>query len=616
MRRTWPFPNGPARGDRLTFFAENLSDGSRLHESFTEILQPSGEFLPVLPLAKGSVMIAWIRSRLFLQIQIIMGLISVLSIVLVTLNWHNDAEEQALDQKIESAMKKLNLVERANGLVYAVVMESRGLYMTDDPAQADRFAKGLMRHLGTLGEVSQEWSKMLDERDRALFEGFSQQAQGFTRLRTQLVEEAKQKGSAGARAVGDNEANRAVRTAFNTALEKLAETYREQIRDIEAQNEQKHFIAALISRSVLGAIILFALGALLWFSRQVAKPFNRLSSDIHRIAAGEITEPVHALGRKDEVGTFASAVDGFRMALVGREAAQQAELERSRAETQRQQGMMTAVSDFEQAASSRVATVADTSGVLHGAAATMSTAAEETARQAEIVTEAAHELANNIDLLAHAGTQLASAISEISAGMNRATEISDVASRTSHGTAQKFAELDRAVKTIGQVVELINSIANQTNLLALNATIEAARAGEAGRGFAVVASEVKDLASQTTRATADIGTSIAHVQSVALDSIAAVQEIASTIEEMRRVAQEVAQAVEQQRIAAQEIAANVQNAANGTEQVSANIMGVSKAAADTGSAATSVLGSAGRLAEEAEAIRAEVNGFLGRIRAA
>ncbi|MCU0819645.1 MAG: methyl-accepting chemotaxis protein [Beijerinckiaceae bacterium] len=545
-----------------------------------------------------------------------MCLISVFCIALVVLSWTNDAEEKELDQKVEVVMKKLNLVERANGLVYAAVMESRGLYMTDDPAQIDRFGKGLERFLANLGAVSKEWTAIVDESDRALFANFDEQLQSFIRLRTQLVAEARTKGSAGARAVGDNEANRTVRTAFNTSLEKLAASYRQRIIDVEAENEAKHFIANIISRTLLGLILLAALGSLLWFSRQIAKPFQRLSNDIGRIAAGQITEPVHAHERQDEVGTFARAVEGFRVGLITREEAQRAELERNQAELRRQHTMVHAVETFEEAAATRVTAVADTSGSLHSAAATMSTAAEETARQAEIVTEAANELSSNIDTLANAGTQLAHAIGEISAGMNRATEISDIASRTSHNTAAKFAELDRAVKTIGQVVELINSIANQTNLLALNATIEAARAGEAGRGFAVVASEVKDLASQTTRATADIGTSIAHVQSVALDSIAAVQEIANTIEEVRRVAQEVAHAVDQQRVAAQEIASNVQSAAAGTEQVSANIMGVSRAAADTGSAASSVLSSAGRLAEEAQAIRTEVDGFLTRIRAA
>ncbi len=561
-------------------------------------------------------MTAWIRSRLFLQIQVLMGLIVAFCLAIVVVSWSNETTEKALDEKIEIAMKKLNLIERANGLVYAVVMESRGLYMTDDPAQIDRFGKGLERFLGNLGAVSKEWTAIVDDSDRALFASFDEQLQNFIRLRTQLVAEARTKGSAGARAIGDNEANRAVRTAFNAGIDKLAEGYRKQVSEMEAERDRNHFVASVISKGVLGLILLSALGSLVWFSRQIARPFQRLSSDIERIAAGKVAEPVHAHERKDEVGTFARAVEDFRLAMIAREETQQVELERGRAEARRQQTMVHAVEAFEQAASSRVAAVADTSGTLHSAAATMSTAAEETARQAEIVTEAANELSSNIDILAQAGSQLAHAIGEISAGMTRATEISDVASRTSHNTAEKFAELDRAVKTIGQVVELINSIANQTNLLALNATIEAARAGEAGRGFAVVASEVKDLASQTTRATADIGTSIAHVQNVALDSIAAVQEIATTIEEVRRVAQEVAYAVDQQRVAAQEIASNVQSAAAGTEQVSSNIMGVSKAAADTGNAASSVLTSAGRLAEEAEAIRTEVDGFLGRIRAA
>lgn len=558
----------------------------------------------------------WVWERLFLRLQIFVGVIGLLTVTLALFMWDAERNEQRLDGISENNMRKQMLVEKTNGLVYAVVMESRGLYMARDPQQIDRFAKGLEGHLATLKATVQNWAALVDDADQKDFAEFQKNNDQFITLRTQLVAEARAKGAEGARAVGDNEQNRSVRTAFNKSLEALAETYKARGEAIEAENEAKHFWAALYSKSILGILILMSIGGWLWIGRFMAKPFADISSSLRRVNSGETAFDVEHQDRVDEVGAISRAIDAFRLGVIQRAALSEKEQANMKAKIVRQQALDSEITGFEASAAGRVDTVANTSQSLHSAAATMSTAAEETARQAEIVTEAANELSANIDTLAAAGTQLASAIGEISMGMQRASDISDRASRTSTATAEKFAELERVVGQIGQVVELINSIASQTNLLALNATIEAARAGEAGRGFAVVAAEVKQLAAQTTKATGDIASSIAQVQAVAKESVAAVTEISTTIEDVRRIAIEVSSAVEQQRHAAQDIAQNVQSAAQGTEQVSANIMGVSKAAADTGAAAMTVLGSAGRLSDEANAIKTEVNGFLTRIRAA
>jgi methyl-accepting chemotaxis protein len=558
----------------------------------------------------------WIWQRLFLRLQIFVGLIGVITIALGVVLWNAEQNEKALDQISENTMKKQSLVEKANGLVYAVVMESRGLYMAQGPQQIERFGKGLEGHLVSLRETAKAWEALIDDADRTDFETFQKSAEHFIRLRTELVAEARAKGAAGARAVGDNEENRSVRTAFNKSLETLAEVYKQRLSAIEAQNEDKHFWAAFWSRGIMAVLLVMALGGWLWIGRYMARPFREISDSLKRIGKGETGFAVSNLKRVDEVGSIARAIDAFRENLIERDRLAEAESESMRSKLERQAQLDLAVDSFETRATGRTTAVADTSGALHQAAASMSTAAEETARQAEIVTEAANELAGNIDLLAQSGEQLAAAIGEISTGMERATQASEQASRTSTDTAARFAELDRAVQTIGQVVELINSIASQTNLLALNATIEAARAGDAGRGFAVVASEVKQLAAQTTKATGDIGASIAQVQQFTHQSIAAVGDIGQTIEAVRSIAMEVAAAVDQQRHAAEEIARNVKSAAAGTEQVSSNIMGVSKAAADTGTAAMTVLNSASQLSEDAQAIKADVDQFLKGIRAA
>jgi methyl-accepting chemotaxis protein len=183
-------------------------------------------------------------------------------------------------------------------------------------------------------------------------------------------------------------------------------------------------------------------------------------------------------------------------------------------------------------------------------------------------------------------------------------------------TTERVSELSMAATRIGDVVELINTIAGQTNLLALNATIEAARAGEAGRGFAVVASEVKALAEQTAKATGEIGQQITGIQAATQDSVNAIRDISSTIEKLSEIASTIAAAVEEQGAATQEISRNVQQAARGTHEVSSNITDVQRGAGETGSASAQVLSAAQILSADSARLRREVANFLDTVRAA
>jgi methyl-accepting chemotaxis protein len=183
-------------------------------------------------------------------------------------------------------------------------------------------------------------------------------------------------------------------------------------------------------------------------------------------------------------------------------------------------------------------------------------------------------------------------------------------------TNDRVSELSKAAGRIGDVVELINTIAGQTNLLALNATIEAARAGDAGRGFAVVASEVKALAEQTAKATGEISQQIAGIQGATQESVSAIQAISGTIERLAEISSAIAAAVEEQGAATQEISRNVQQAARGTQQVSTNITDVQRGASETGAASSQVLSAAQLLSGDSQRLRLEVGKFLESVRAA
>jgi methyl-accepting chemotaxis protein len=246
----------------------------------------------------------------------------------------------------------------------------------------------------------------------------------------------------------------------------------------------------------------------------------------------------------------------------------------------------------------------------------MSSVAGETTRQSTAAALASDQTAMNVETVATAAEELSASFAEIGRQVTHSLEIAGRAVGEAQATGETVRSLDQAAQKIGDVVKLIQSIASQTNLLALNATIEAARAGDAGRGFAVVASEVKALASQTARATEDIGLQVAAIQDVTKVTVEAIGDIGATVRSVNEVATIIAAAVEEQQAATNEIARNVQEASAGTAEVSANIAGVSQAAENSGHSAAGVLAAASDLSSQSVALQREVDAFLSSIRTA
>jgi methyl-accepting chemotaxis protein len=270
---------------------------------------------------------------------------------------------------------------------------------------------------------------------------------------------------------------------------------------------------------------------------------------------------------------------------------------------------------FENEVHSMVEIVASAATELLSTSQAMASTAEATSHQASLVANAAESAASNVQTVAAAAEELHASIGEISRQVAESTRISQEAVEEANRTNTLVNGLAQAADKIGEVVKLINDIASQTNLLALNATIEAARAGDAGKGFAVVANEVKNLASQTARATDEISTQISNVQSATKDAVSAIQGIGETISHINEIASTIAVAVEEQGSATQEIARNVQGASAGTSEVTGNIHNVTEASTETGHAASEVLVASRELSAQAEKLRAKVDGFLSDIRA-
>jgi methyl-accepting chemotaxis protein len=385
------------------------------------------------------------------------------------------------------------------------------------------------------------------------------------------------------------------------------------IDDLDAQtwaSTQRSLIAA-------GLVLLLALGVSMFVARGITRPLQRMTGAMKDLAGGKLDVEVPGIGRRDEVGEMADAVEVFKNNASARREleAEQKETE-ARAVARRKADMDRLANEFEGAVGQIVETVSSASSELEASAGTLTSTAERAQELTTMVAAASEEASTNVQSVASATEEMASSVNEISRQVQESARMAGEAVDQARNTNDRVGELSKAAARIGDVVELINSIAGQTNLLALNATIEAARAGEAGRGFAVVASEVKALAEQTAKATGEIGQQITGIQSATEESVNAIKEIRDTIEKLSEISSAIAAAVEQQGAATQEISRNVQQAAHGTQQVSSHITDVQRGASETGSASSQVLSAAQSLSGESNRLKLEVGKFLNSVRAA
>ncbi|MQT14146.1 methyl-accepting chemotaxis protein [Segnochrobactrum spirostomi] len=365
-------------------------------------------------------------------------------------------------------------------------------------------------------------------------------------------------------------------------------------------------------------VTVLALVAMALMARGISNPITRLTLALRRLAAGEQVAEIAGANRKDEIGDISRAVDQIRIGVEeeARRKAEEAEAGRIRAEAERRSTMSNLANDFERAMGQVVESVGVASDQLQGAAGTMTSATRKVANESHVAAGASEEASNNVQTVASAAEELSSSIVEIKRQVDESARIAAEAVREAGSTAAQVQDLSASAEKIGKVVDLIRNIAGQTNLLALNATIEAARAGDAGKGFAVVAAEVKDLAEQTSKATADIEAQIEEIQGSTRASSQAIVGITDVIEAINRIAGSIAAAVDQQGEATREIAHNVSRASQGTKQVSSNIIGINGAAADSSAAAGQVQDAATTLATQTQTLRRVMADFLGTVRAA
>ncbi|MGY8666053.1 HAMP domain-containing methyl-accepting chemotaxis protein [Bradyrhizobium sp. UFLA05-109] len=366
-----------------------------------------------------------------------------------------------------------------------------------------------------------------------------------------------------------------------------------------------------VGGTMLGAVLAFALGT------GISRPMITMCKAMRELASGNFDVVLPGLGRKDELGEMAGAVEEFKLQAVAkaeRDAAA-SEAQNREAGAARRAELIRFADDFETAVGAIVSNVSASAVQLESSASTLTRTAETTQSLSNQVAGVSEQASSNMQSVATATEELSASVEEIGRQVRDSSRIAEAAVVQAKETDGRIGKLSHAAQQIGEVVKLITAIAEQTNLLALNATIEAARAGDAGRGFAVVASEVKTLASQTAKATDEISSHIAGMQGATAESVAAIKEIGATIGQISTIATSIASAVEQQGAATQEIARSVQNVAQGTQTAATDIGQVNRGAAETGTASEEVLHSAKTLSTESTRLRAELDRFMANVRA-
>ena len=368
---------------------------------------------------------------------------------------------------------------------------------------------------------------------------------------------------------------------------------------------------------VLSVVGLFLGAATAWFiGTGIARPIVAITGAMKELAGRNMSVEVPGQDYKDEIGEMAEAVQVFKdnMILADKLAARQEE--EQRVQLERAKHLEALTSEFDAKVGEMINAVASSASKMEQTASSMSETAGITSERSSNVTTAAGQASANVQTVAAATEELSASIREITGQVGQSASIAERAVEQAGETDRKIQGLAEAANKIGEVIGLINDIAQQTNLLALNATIEAARAGEAGRGFAIVAAEVKELATQTSKATEEISIQISSIQTETQQSVEAIQSISSTIEDMRSIAIAIATAVEEQGCATGEIARSVEEAAHGAQEVTTNIADVSRDAEQTGQAAGEVSEVAANLSSQADSLRTRIQQFLTGVKAA
>jgi methyl-accepting chemotaxis protein len=548
------------------------------------------------------------------RLYAIFALFALLTAAITALSDYNTRSSAELIQSIEIASQAALNVERVNSLVYAVVMESRGIYMSTELAVVKKYGDGLHKFSDQLLDVVKKWESIVQADDAQQFAAFKKRIVQFVEFRKELVRRAVEVSHEAGREWGDNEANRSVRIALNDDLAAIAKVYAERGKRIAQDTALNRQLALLLT--CLGGLALVAVGiGVFIIARMVARPLSIITTTIKQVAEGAEGIEVPHTDRQDEIGALARAIRIFQEAMDHNRNLNSQVLLDSKAREERTRQIEVSVESFRDTIGSVLGALNNSASAMREIAQSISGVAGDASGRASAAAHATEQASCNVSAVASAAEELSASIEEIGRQVRQSAEVVEQAGQRTERSVTEIESLAAATQRIDGVLTLIQAIAEQTNLLALNATIEAARAGEAGRGFAVVAHEVKALAGQTAKATSEIGQNISLIQVSTRNAVEAVREIGTAVREINEVTANIAGAIGQQDAATREISANAQLAAGGNSTLVINIGSLSEAIENTNKDASSALSASSDLASTAERLSREVEKFFRDLRA-
>jgi methyl-accepting chemotaxis protein len=553
------------------------------------------------------------RHSIAAKLYAIFALFALLTAAITWLSDYNSRRAAELTMAIETANLAALNVQLVNGLVYAVVMESRGVYMSTEPAVVKRYGDGLLKFNAEILKVVDKWQAIVQADDAQQFATFKKRIEQFVDFRKELVRRANEISPAAGREWGDNDANRSVRSALNKVLDELSKVYVGRGRKIGEDTEINRKLS-LVLTGFGGVMLLLVAAGVVIIARSVARPLSQIAETIRQVATGTENVEVPHAGRIDEIGELARAIGVFQHAMarnrdLNAQVSQDSEVREARA-----RHIETAVEEFRTAIGGVMRAVTENAAAMRITAETITRLTADANDRAATAAGATSQASTNVSAVASAAEELSTSVEEIGRQIRQSA---GAVEQTGHRTVKSITEIEglaAATQRIDGVLTLIQTIAEQTNLLALNATIEAARAGDAGRGFAVVAHEVKALAGQTAKATEEISQNVGLIQASTKTAVDAVREIGDAVRGINEITSNISNAIEQQDQATREISVNAQSTAQGNQTLVMNIGSLRDAIGETSTAAASVLSASGDLNATAQTLAHEVERFFQNLR--
>jgi methyl-accepting chemotaxis protein len=549
------------------------------------------------------------------KLYAIFALLATATVILALVAVVNGHRRAALTQDFEAAFKGEQYVERINGLIYAVRLESRGIIMSTTAEAAKPFAAKVVSYGNRVSNVVDQWKSVLVAKDAEKFQSVVARIKQLQDFSDALVAYAASIGQKSLQNWGNIEANLDVRIALNQDLEAFGQIYSQRSKEIYAEMDRSMTWGGVMI-SILGAIAILLAAAGSFFIRYaVTRPLAEITRVTEAVAEGNaVAIPYGA--RRDEIGALSRSIAVFQHAMHHNADLNRTVVKDADARVKRQEQIAAEIAAFTGSIERSISDLGAISDQMLESANQLTDAADRAADRTAGATAASSEASSNVRDIASAADELAASVMEIDRQVAQSNAIAEKAVIEAERTNSAVLELGEAAKRIGDVVSLITDIAEQTNLLALNATIEAARAGEAGRGFAVVAGEVKALAGQTAKATEDIAAQISDMQHATERSIGAIGAIERTIRDIGAISGAIAAAVTEQGAATQEIARSVDVAAKRTIETAEEVSRVGDATDNTRANVSTVKSVADELGAVAHRIRDQVEAFSEKLRAA